>query len=143
MRAYALLVAVLALLALAGCGGDDELAPQTPGEPASMPIPQAPEPPGGGSAEDEATTDETGTPEEEATAEPEATEEGAAVPPADDTGATTEAPPETAAAPPEDTGGGATAPSAEPDGPTNDTPPPAGSDAEQFEDFCAQNPGAC
>ena len=30
-----------------------------------------------------------------------------------------------------------------PDSPENDTPPPAGSEAEQFEDFCAENPGAC
>ena len=30
-----------------------------------------------------------------------------------------------------------------PDSPTNDTPPPAGSEAEQFENFCDQNPGAC
>ena len=26
---------------------------------------------------------------------------------------------------------------------SNDTPPPAGSEAEQFENFCAENPGAC
>lgn len=30
-----------------------------------------------------------------------------------------------------------------PDTPQNDTPPPAGSEAEQFENFCAENPGAC
>ena|SRR5688572_26160258 len=30
-----------------------------------------------------------------------------------------------------------------PDSPENDTPPPAGSEAEQFENFCAENPGAC
>jgi hypothetical protein len=30
-----------------------------------------------------------------------------------------------------------------PDSPQNDTPPPAGSEAEQFEDFCSENPGAC
>jgi len=30
-----------------------------------------------------------------------------------------------------------------PDSPDNDTPPPAGSEAEQFENFCAENPGAC
>ena len=30
-----------------------------------------------------------------------------------------------------------------PDTPQNDTPPPSGSEAEQFEDFCADNPGAC
>ena len=32
---------------------------------------------------------------------------------------------------------------AEPDGPSNDTAPPPGSEAEQFEAFCAENPGAC
>src|SRR5688572_12654373 len=30
-----------------------------------------------------------------------------------------------------------------PDSPQNDAPPPAGSEAEQFENFCAENPGAC
>lgn len=30
-----------------------------------------------------------------------------------------------------------------PDTPENDTPPPPGSEAEQFENFCAENPGAC
>jgi hypothetical protein len=29
------------------------------------------------------------------------------------------------------------------DSPSNDTQPPDGSNAQQFEDFCAQNPGAC
>ena len=36
-----------------------------------------------------------------------------------------------------------TPPAQTPDSPENDTPPPAGSEAEQFEDFCAENPGAC
>jgi hypothetical protein len=143
MRALALLVAVLLLALVAGCGGGDEIAPQTPGEPASMPIPEAAEPPGGSSA-DEQAEDDPATPEDEsATPDPDAATEDPTTtePPADETGAA-EPPPETAAAP-EDTGGGATAPPTEADGPTNDTAPPAGSDAEQFEDFCAQNPGAC
>ena len=38
--------------------------------------------------------------------------------------------------------GGASAPSQQ-DSASNDTAPPAGSGAQQFEDFCAQNPGAC
>ena len=38
--------------------------------------------------------------------------------------------------------GGATAPGSQ-DTANSDSPPPAGSDAQQFEDFCAQNPGAC
>jgi hypothetical protein len=37
--------------------------------------------------------------------------------------------------------GGSQAPPA--DTKSNDTPPPAGSPAQRFEDFCAQNPGAC
>jgi hypothetical protein len=144
MRALALIAAVLALALVAGCGGDDELAPQTPGEPASMPIPEAAEPPGGTTEDETATEDDPATPEDESATTPEAeapTDDATAEPPADQTGAT-EAPPETATAP-EDTGGGTTAPPTEADGPTNDTAPPAGSDAEQFEDFCAQNPGAC
>ena len=40
------------------------------------------------------------------------------------------------------TEGGAEAPSTD-DSATTDQAPPAGSDAEQFEDFCAENPGAC
>lgn len=36
-----------------------------------------------------------------------------------------------------------TPPAETPDSPDNDTPPPAGSEAEQFENFCAENPGAC
>ena len=36
-----------------------------------------------------------------------------------------------------------TPPAQPPDSPENDTPPPPGSEAEQFEDFCSENPGAC
>ena len=62
-----------------------------------------------------------------------------------DTGATEETAPstDTGAAAPETSGGGTAAPETEADGPTHDTAPPEGSEAEQFEDFCAQNPGAC
>jgi hypothetical protein len=147
MRAFALLAAVLALVLVSGCGGGDEIAPQTPGEPASMPIPESAEPPGGSGGGDSSAdqpTDDPATPEDES-ATPEATaptdDSTTTEPPPDQTGAA-ETPPEAAPAP-EDTGGGTTAPSTEADGPTNDTAPPAGSDAEQFEDFCAQNPGAC
>jgi hypothetical protein len=160
LRAIALVFAVLLVLfGIGSCGGEDTLAPETPGEPASMPIPESPEPPGGGDSADEEQepTDESAAPEEDSTTtepgatEPGATEPGATEPGATEEGTTTEppvdetgeaAPPETAAAP-DESGGGATAPPTEADGPTNDTAPPAGSDAEQFEDFCAQNPGAC
>lgn len=37
----------------------------------------------------------------------------------------------------------APAPGLPPDSPENDTPPPQGSEAEQFERFCDENPGAC
>jgi hypothetical protein len=133
MRALALVIAMLLGLAAVGCGGDDSLAPQVPGEPATAPIPEAAETPG---SEDSGTDDQNGGGDGEETPTPTATAEP------DGTTGSTEAPPETAAAP-EDTGGGTTAPETETDGPTNDTAPPAGSDAEQFEDFCAQNPGAC
>lgn len=133
MRTRAPLIAlVLALALLAGCGGDDQLAPQVPGPPADVTIPDAGvSPSGDDAAADESggtTDDSTGTTDEatpEATAAPEGT---------GDTG-TTEP----------DASGGTTAPQTEPqaDGPTNDTAPPEGSNAQQFEDFCAQNPGAC
>ena len=52
--------------------------------------------------------------------------------------------PTTPATPPGDDGG-ATAPDqqAPQDSPQNDTPPPPGSEAERYEKFCDQNPGAC
>jgi len=140
-RLSALLAAGLLALAVTGCGGGEPLAPQVPGEPAEVRIPEAAEPPGGADPEstaDPATGEEdTGTTDEGATTD--GTTDGTTAAPE------TTTPPvdETGEAPVPDDGGGATAPEAVPDGPANDTPPPAGSDAEQFEDFCAQNPGAC
>jgi hypothetical protein len=130
-----LTVGLLALVA-AGCGGGDDLAPEVPGPPADVVIPESADAPGEASAnQDEGATDESGGDEE--------TDSGTT----DDSGGTT-APEETAPADPGTTTpdtseGGTAAPDAEADGPTNDTPPPEGSNAEQFEDFCAQNPGAC
>ena len=132
MRTSALLIAALLSLALlAGCGSGDELAPQVPGPPADVTIPDAGVSPSGDAAADESgnpdedSTDSTDEPTPEATAAPEGSgDTGTAEP---------------------DASGGATAPEPEPqaDGPTNDTAPPEGSNAQQFEDFCAQNPGAC
>jgi hypothetical protein len=136
-------VAAAALLALAalGCGDDDSGAPQVPGPPASFSVPtEGVTPAGGASAEsssgadsgatgstgdaDSGTTGGTGAPTPEATATPEATGD--------------------AGTPTSDPSGGATAPeTAQSDGPGKDTAPPDGSNAQQFEDFCAQNPGAC
>jgi hypothetical protein len=127
--------AVLALAAI-GCGSDDAATPEVPGDPVSVPIPSNPESlstsdqPAGGDAGADATA--TPTPDAGATA------------PSDGTGAAPAAGTDTAAGDgtTADDGGGATAP-AEDDSPAADAPPPAGSDAEKFEDFCAQNPGAC
>lgn len=127
-RLTAIIAAGLLALAAAGCGNDETLAPEVPGPPADVVLPESTVAPAAdenadsadqdSSSTDEGTTDDTTTP--------------------DDTGATGD----TGATTP-DTSGGTTAPDAEADSPTNDTPPPEDSEAEQFEDFCAQNPGAC
>jgi hypothetical protein len=126
-RLTAIIAAGILALAAAGCGSDDTLAPEVPGPPADVALPEATVAPAADedadSADQDSSTDENSTDD---TAAPEDT--GAT----GDTGATTP-----------DTSGGTTAPEAEADSPTNDTPPPADSEAEQFEDFCAQNPGAC
>jgi hypothetical protein len=133
-RITAFLTAGLLALAAAGCGGGDDVAPEVPGPPADVTIPESSEAPAAAASnQDESTTDETGTGETgTGTTDDTGTTTPEEAAPTDDTGATTP-----------DASGGTTAPEATPDGPTNDTPPPEGSNAEQFEDFCAQNPGAC
>ena len=127
-RLTAIIAAGLLALAAAGCGSDETLAPEVPGPPADVVLPESTVAPAADedadsadqdSSTDEGTTDDTTTP--------------------DDSGATGD----TGATTPDTSGGGTAAPDAEADSPTNDTPPPADSEAEQFEDFCAQNPGAC
>jgi hypothetical protein len=126
-RITAIIAAGLLALAAAGCGSDDALAPEVPGPPADGVLPKATVAPAADedadSADQDSTTDEGSTDDQTAPEDTGAT---------GDTGTTTP-----------DTSGGTTAPEAEADSPTNDTPPPADSEAEQFEDFCAQNPGAC
>jgi hypothetical protein len=118
-RLTAIIATGLLALAAAGCGSDDSLTPEVPGPPADVVLPEATvAPTSDSSSTDEGTTGDTTTPEDS----------GAT----GDTGTTTP-----------DTSGGTTAPDAEADSPTNDTPPPEDSEAEQFEDFCSQNPGAC
>ena len=135
-----LLATAAAALAVVGCGGDDALAPEAPGTP-DMRVPEAAESPAAGGNDDSANQDDANQDDAEggdATPDPDATA-------APDDGGGAAAPEATAdpnAAVPDD-GGGAVAPEAEADSPTNDTEPPAGSEPEQFEDFCAQNPGAC
>jgi hypothetical protein len=129
--------AVLALGAI-GCGSDDAATPEVPGDPVSVPIPSNPDSlstadqPADGSADAGADATATATPDAGTT--PPSDQSGAA-PAAGTDSATTDG---TTA----DGGGGTSAP-AQDDSPTADSPPPAGSDAQKFEDFCAQNPGAC
>ena len=129
-RLTAFLAAGLLALA-AGCGDDDSLAPEVPGPPADVVLPESTVAP---AADENAGADAEATPEatEDAPADEGTTAPEETAPP-DDTGA----------AAPETGGGGTAAPETEADSPTNDTPPPEDSEAEQFEDFCAQNPGAC
>jgi hypothetical protein len=126
-RLTAIIAAGVLALAAAGCGSDDSLAPEVPGPPADVQLPDATVAPT--ADEDADSADQDSSTDENSTDDTTAPEDTGAT---GDTGATTP-----------DTSGGTTAPEAEADSPTNDTPPPADSEAEQFEDFCAQNPGAC
>ena len=128
-RLTAIIAAGLLALAAAGCGSGDELAPEVPGPPAAVVLPESTVAPAAN--EDAAATDENSTTDEGSTTDDTTAPEDTGA--TDDTGATT----------PDTSGGGTTAPDAEADSPTNDTPPPTDSEAQQFEDFCAQNPGAC
>ena len=115
----------------AGCGGSEVGYQEVPGPPVEVTAPSGTVDAAGGG-------DATPTPTPTATAEPGATtapedQSGTAPAPSTDTGATDPAGADS---------GGATAPAQE-DSAANDTAPPAGSEAQQFEDFCAQNPGAC
>ena len=136
--ATALLCTVALAAGAAGCGGSEIDYQEVPGPPADVAIPS--ESVEGGGAGDDASA----TPTPTATAEP-----GGTTAPSDQSGAAGTAPSASTDTGATDTSGtagtdsgGATAPAQE-DSAANDTAPPAGSDAQQFEDFCAQNPGAC
>jgi hypothetical protein len=142
MRAARSATALLCTAALAagvvGCGGSELDYQEVPGPPVEVAIPSETVEAG---ASGDADADADATPTPTATAEP-----GSTTAPSDQSGATDTAPStgtDTASSGTSDTdSGGATAPAQE-DSATNDTAPPAGSEAQQFEDFCAQNPGAC
>jgi hypothetical protein len=141
MRAARTATALLCTVALAagaaGCGGSELDYQEVPGPPVAAPIPSESVGDAGASGDADATPTPT------ATAEP-----GSTTAPSDQSGSTgasqgTTDTGDTAASGTSGTdSGGATAPAQE-DSATNDTAPPAGSEAQQFEDFCAQNPGAC
>lgn len=126
--------AVIAAIAFSGCGGSQVSYQQVPGDPADVTLPHsstvgadapadASASPDAASADGSATA--TPTPTATATATPEA---GAG----DATGAATDG-----------TATGADTATGTADGVTTDQPPAPGSDSQRFEDFCAQNPGAC
>ena len=123
----ALLVAVLAFAA--GCGGSEVASEEVPGPPAAFTVPTDSDLGGSNAADNTASgaDSNSGSNADSGTA---------------DSGAADATPTPT---PPADTSGGAAAPeaTAAPDTATNDTPPAAGSPPQQFEDFCAQNAGAC
>ena len=113
-------------LTLAACGGNTVTVQEVPGDPVSLSVP------GNGDA---LAPEATPTPTVSATptGTPDASTSQAT--PTPDAGTTQTAP--------EGTDGGGTEAPAGQDSATTDQPPPAGSDAQQFEDFCAENPGAC
>jgi hypothetical protein len=127
------IIGLLALVA-AGCGGGEPLAPQVPGPPAEVKVPQAAQAPGDAAAAN-------GQGSASGTATPTPTPTGTGTSGTSGTSGATATP--TPAGTGTGQGGGAAAPDTTADSPTNDTQPPSGSNAQQFEDFCAQNPGAC
>jgi hypothetical protein len=103
---------------LAACGGDDEPSSQSVTKP-DLTVPQDETGPGSSTTDTSDTTD-TST----------------------DTVTSPDAPLDQ----PNPDNGGVPAPDSNqppPDTPSNDAPPKPGSPADRFEQFCAQNPGAC
>jgi hypothetical protein len=119
----------LLVVTLAGCGGSKVTVEEVPGGPVPLTVPGT-----GAALKPQATATAT------ASATPTATTTGST---GTSSGTTQSTTPSTASSGTGTTGGGTQAPSSSSDSATSDQPPPAGSDAQQFEDFCAQNPGAC
>jgi hypothetical protein len=120
---------IMLSFAVTACGSNTVTVQEVPGDPVALTVP--------GTGEAFAPTP-TATPSATPTTTPEAGTAQAtptATAPASNGGATQTTPQDT-------TGGGAQAPAGA-DSATNDQPPPGGSDAQQYEDFCAANPGAC
>jgi hypothetical protein len=133
MRRLSALIAVGILGLLAGCGGDDSAAPQVPGPPAAVVPADSGDSPteAAAAAQNRTDSNSSGSGDTSTSSDSSSTDTGSTDTGTTDTGTTG------------DTSGGTAAPSTGEDTATNDTAPPAGSNAEQFEDFCAQNQGAC
>jgi hypothetical protein len=129
MRRRLRLAATFIALALtvAACGGSQVAVQEVPGGAVDLGVP------GGGAALNPAAT-ATATPG--ATATPTATTTGAAA----TTGSTTST--QSASTTTSTANGGTQAPPSTSTGAATATPAP-GSPSQQYEDFCAQNPGAC
>jgi hypothetical protein len=118
---------IVLTLTVAACGGSTVAVQEAPGGAVNLTTP------GNGAALDPAAT-ATATAAAGATATPTATTTGASA----STGTTQPSTSTTTGT----TGGGTQAPSTSTTGAATATPAP-GSPGQQFEDFCAQNPGAC
>jgi hypothetical protein len=144
MTRFAAVPIVLAAL-LAGCGSSDVGYEEVPGPPPALTIPHdtsTPTPTPTATQGSAGSADGTGTTTDATAADPATSTggtstEAAAVP---DTTATDTA---TSTGGSGTTDSGGTAAPGAVDGPTNDTPPEPGSQAQQFEEFCQQNAGAC
>jgi hypothetical protein len=115
-------------LAIAGCGGGQATVEQVPGGPVHLTTP------GGAGLAPAATA----TPSATATATPTATTTGAS-----STGASTGQTSQQTASSTTSGDSSSSGTEAPATGAATATPPPPGSPTQQFEDFCAQNPGAC
>jgi hypothetical protein len=114
-------------LTVAACGGSKVTVQEVPGGAVDLGVP------GGGAALNPAAT---ATPGATASATPTATTTGAA------SSGTTSTSDQSASTTTGSANGGTQAPSTSSTGAATSTPAP-GSPSQQYEDFCAQNPGAC
>ena len=141
--ATSLLCTVALAVGAAGCGGSEVDYQEVPGPPADVTIPSDTSSLGDSSASGrrDATPRRRRPPRPSPAARPPRSDQSGSTGTAPSTGTGTGTTGATGDARGTDSGG-ASAPAQE-DSASNDTAPPAGSDAQQFEDFCAQNPGAC
>ena len=128
-RLAAPIVALISVVALAGCGSNKVVVQEVPGEPAQLTVP------GSGSS---LAPSVTPTPTAEATDTPDAADTQSTTPNTDQAQGTSDQTQTNA----DGTTGGTETPNTD-DSATTDQPPPAGSPADKFEDFCAESPGAC